>query len=263
MNWHPWVARAAAVMLWAMTLAALGMAWTATRSTAAAADEATTRDPAGVSVEDATAIATVGGVAEAAIVGWLLDSEVTVGATATLDIDRTDDEAWNVVVAAAVTPPADPTSSPSPQQRFYQATVDADGQALIGAPAQIAAPSLTSPMPVDGGDLEELPTDAAETIAGFVEGLLAGGQALDRYVTTDAQITQVTPPAYETVDIDWVHVVASDGADALVVLEVTGNPGTGPPQTLHYALELRRGTRWEVAAISHTPIDPSSRSATP
>ncbi len=249
-------ARMAAACLWLLTLSALALGMTA-RSEAVAARilqvDAATRT--GVTSSEAAAIATVGGVAEATVTAWMLAADTIPTATTTVQLAH-GTGTWDVLVAATVTAAADPSSTgpnPTPVQRFYVVSVDDTTWKPVRSPALVPAPDLAGPEVEVGGPLDELPPDAAATITGFLDGLLADGEAMDRYVTPDSTIRAVVPAPYDSVTVDGVQVAESDGTAATVTVHATGHAEAIRSQPLQYVLQLRHGTRWEVVAIVNYP----------
>lgn len=249
-----WLAPAAAGLLWVLVAASLAVGVSAASRASQAGVLASQRVDAGLTGDEAAVIASVGGVAEATVAAWLLDAgfePADMAAVRTTAVST----GWDVLVAATVVePPGSSSVSDQPRrlgQRWYVLSLDAVTNVALGPPAQVPPPIEPDVAPVAGESLDDLPEDAATTIVGFFDALLAGGDALDRYITPEAAITAIDPAPFGSVDVDWVRVDASDGTEAVVVVGVTGHGDRQVSQSLQYALQLRRGSRWEVAAITN------------
>ncbi len=249
--------RLAPALLWLLVLGAVVLALAA-RSQAVAAQslQEATATQTGITQREAADVAAAGGAAEATVTAWVLAAGGIPTATSAVQLAGAGAGVWDVLVAATVAAPADPADTgpaPVPVQRFYLVSID-DSLTAVGPPAQVAAPDLGGQEVDDvGGPLDELPADAATTITGFLVGLLAEGEALDRYVTPDSTIRPVQPAPYESVTVDGVLVHESDGTDAKVTVHAVGHTSSMRSQRLQYELQLRHGTRWEVVAIVNYP----------
>lgn len=251
-----WLAPA---LLWLLVLGAVVLGLVA-RSQAVAARVLQTRaaTEVGITEVDAAGVVAAGGAAEATVTAWVLAAGGVPTATSAVRIATATDAGgvWDVLVAATIAVPADPGDagpSPLPVQRTFVVSID-DSLSAVGPPAEVAAADLGVGEVDDvGGSLDDLPDDAAITITGFLEGLLAGGEALDRYVTPDSTIGPVQPAPFESVTVDGVVVHTSDGTDATVTVHAVGHASSMRSQRLQYELQLRHGSRWEVVAIVNYP----------
>ncbi len=270
-----WLARAARGAVWAaLAVGAVGGVRGLTVATAAAPAETAPTAPA----PDVAA----GGVAETLVGSWLAgepldgvaDGLVTaitpmvVSRTATVSMEPSN-EGWSVVVAATVAPTSDPLdddldTAVDPSQtstRFYRVdVVDTAPPTIAALPAQIAPPPpAAAPSPTGGdatGDVpagarpELLPPDVVDTLEGFAAGLLTGTGSLDRYLTTDSDVTAIDPAPFVRIEIATAVVVEAADDTATIRIDVVGFDGDD--NTVHqmsYQLQLRRGDRWEVAAV--------------
>lgn len=192
--------------------------------------------------------------------------------TATVSMEPSD-KGWSVVVAATVasTPDLhdDLDTVVEPNQmstRFYRVDVVNTAPPTIATlPAQIAPPppaatqdptEHTSTEGRSAGDApvgarpELLPADVVDTLQGFAAGLLTGTGSLDRYLTTDSDVTAIDPAPFVRVEIETAGVVQAADDTATIRIDVVGFDGDdNAVHQMSYQLQLRRGERWEVAAV--------------
>lgn len=266
-----WLSRAARVAVWvALAVGVAGGVRGLTLPPTAAPVEAAPAPPA----PDVAA----GGVAETLVGSWLA-GEPLAGAgdglatatvplvvmrTATVSMEPSGD-GWSVVVAATVAPTPERRSDdlvdvagPSEvSTRFYLVDVaDTAPPTVAALPAQIPPPGPSVngfdavDQPPSGERPELLPADVVDTLDGFASGLLTGTGSLDRYLTTNSDVTAIDPAPFTRVDIVAATVVDAADDAATIRIDVVGFDGDDTAvHQMSYRLQLHRGERWEVAAV--------------
>lgn len=155
------------------------------------------------------------------------------------------------------------------QRRYFvvavQVTMLAQGPAVdvLSAPTPVAAPALVDYADVDYGSAIQKGAPIAISSGEFLSALLTGQSDVTRFITPEAPITAITPAPYAAVTVTEVRARADnagtgepgEGQQAFVLVSVDLVRFDGMKVPTTYALELvARAGRWEVAAISPSPV---------
>ncbi|MEV0032793.1 conjugal transfer protein [Nocardia sp. NPDC050793] len=165
-----------------------------------------------------------------------------------------DLEIWSVTVAVA-------SKGAIGDRQFYRVAVSVTNGALraLALPAQVPPPrqgfSLALAYSVPCAPDSPLSTVAA----GFLQAFLAGSGDINRYLTTDAGITALTPPPYSQLEVLSVKSTDSQcgagGSRGQVLATVAPKAGGETALTLVYPLTMvRAGGQWQVEAMDTVPV---------
>ncbi len=185
---------------------------------------------------------------------WFASRTTSVGAR------ELADNYYAVVVAAEVVAADQADGRPvwvPAGTRFYSVGVveTETGWVVVGLPALIPAPTRApAPEPLIGrlDGLDAVP-GLEEMLPRFLAALLAGDGELARYLSTSAQVAEIEPPPFVTVEILQAGLVEIDRLTQ-VTLVVRATDSGERVQVLQYSLvvELRDG-RWEVSQLLPAP----------
>lgn len=210
------------------------------------------------------------GCAEQVVAAWLAGEATRLGVTAgddepahhverTFTVSATAVESptrWVYVVGAQLRDGADRDAEvPHFAVTMIQTGAGCQGWSPAALPMRVAAPSLTVAAPAHYPvALPASDTALSNTLHVFFNGLLAGGDGLDRYLAPQAQITALVPPPYSEVRVTEVRAATEVPSDApadgttVALLVTVAVPEAALPLTYPVTLAARAG-RWEVFAI--------------
>lgn len=179
---------------------------------------------------------------------------------ATAGIEKTDDSAWTVTVAATVGSQGAPSV-----RRYFTVPVTYSAGALIAlaTPAPVAGPDRAA-APRLGYRYRAIPTSPVAIATGeFLRALIAGAGDVTRFISPGADITAITPAPYSAVELEDVLVDdeltdadANPETGRTVHVLVTATASLTKDQAISVAYSLTmtaREGRWEVAAIDASP----------
>lgn len=166
-------------------------------------------------------------------------------------------EVWTVTVSVR---PSDRSGPASAQRQFYRVSVSVtDGRLrALSLPAAVEAPGRGVDLSLKYAASCSTDTPVAPVASGFVSAFLAGSGDLNRYTSTDAGITALTPAPYSSVDTVLIQSDESscgvNGSTVHLLATVVPHTASGTTASLAYPLTLiRSGGQWQVQTMDSVP----------
>jgi Conjugative transposon protein TcpC len=181
-----------------------------------------------------------------------------VSATATLEASEVSSGYWSVLVAAELLGLTD-SGTQAIGTRYYLISVyeHEDRYVATSLPTQVPAPRSTAipalldaklTAPIEGDPL-------ADAIQQFFAAFLAGQGPLNRWITPDSGLREMTPPPFTAVTLRrMTHKEAPTGT-VVVMAEASGVDAAGNTLVMHYTIELTQNDSgdWDVSGLLLTP----------
>lgn len=192
---------------------------------------------------------------------WPTEAGASASAAQVSGIAQQPTGLWSVTIGADVKP----SGAERGKRRYFQVAIRYDDGAMVaaGLPAPVPAPRTAEPPDTAYGTELSLDTPAGETIADFLNAMLAGRGDISRYASPGSGLQALSSAPYRGVDLQYIESDVDlmgdtsrpdDGDEAEVLVTAKAKTEDGSATPVQYALTLRsRDGRWEVASLGQTP----------